>query len=70
MEPLHRILDLATAEGVLSKLPGRKPSVRASLYADDVALFIRPSRRDAELIKLSYTILRKSPGLKQIRPKA
>jgi hypothetical protein len=27
MEPLHRILDLATAEGILSRLPGRKPII-------------------------------------------
>jgi hypothetical protein len=38
MDPLQRILDMATREGALSKLPGRRSVIRASLYADDVAL--------------------------------
>jgi hypothetical protein len=51
MDPLKRILHLATAEGALSKLPGRRPVLRASIYADDIDLFIKPSRRDAAMIK-------------------
>jgi hypothetical protein len=52
MDPFQRLLDLATSEGVLSKLPGRRTIIRASLYADDVALFINPSRRDAAMVRL------------------
>ncbi|KAK1609205.1 hypothetical protein QYE76_032878 [Lolium multiflorum] len=48
MEPLHRMLDLATDGGVLSKLRGKQCTFRASLYADDVALFINPSQHDIE----------------------
>jgi mannosylglycoprotein endo-beta-mannosidase len=51
MDPLQRILDLATEEGALSKLPGRRTLIRTSVYADDVALFMNPTRRDATLIK-------------------
>jgi hypothetical protein len=43
MEPLHRLLDLATEAGILSKMRGKKCNFRASLYANDVALFINPT---------------------------
>jgi hypothetical protein len=63
MEPLHRILDLATAAGILSKLPGRKPTIRASLYADDVALFINPSRNDANFVSMALQCFGDVTGL-------
>jgi ketosteroid isomerase-like protein len=43
MEPLHRLLDLATEAGILPKMRGKKCTFRASLYANDVALFINPT---------------------------
>lgn len=46
------MLNLATECGMLSKLPGRRPVLRPSFYADDVALFINPTRRDITMIKL------------------
>jgi hypothetical protein len=46
MEPLHRLLDIATDAGILSRLRGKKCTFRASLYADDVALFINPTVAD------------------------
>jgi hypothetical protein len=63
MEPLHRILELATDKGILSKLPGRKPVVRASLYADDVVIFINPYRRDATFIHLALQCFGQVTGL-------
>jgi hypothetical protein len=48
---------------VLSKLPGRKPTIRVSWYADDVALFINPSRSDVEFIKLAFHCFRDVSGL-------
>jgi mannosylglycoprotein endo-beta-mannosidase len=63
MDPLQRILDLATAEGGLSKLPGRCTLVRTSVYADDVALFIRPLRRDATMIRLILNLFVDVTGL-------
>jgi hypothetical protein len=48
MEPLHRLLDLAFDSGILSKLRGTKCTFRASLYADDVALFINPTIQDIQ----------------------
>jgi hypothetical protein len=43
MEPLHRLLDLATEAGILPKMRGKKCTFRVSLYANDVALFINPT---------------------------
>ena len=44
--PLHKILDLATRKGLLHKIRGRGAMVRTSLYADDVAVFVAPIKRD------------------------
>jgi mannosylglycoprotein endo-beta-mannosidase len=63
MDPLQRILDLATNAGALSKLPGRRAVIRASLYADDVAIFINPSRRDATTIKYVLALFADVTGL-------
>jgi hypothetical protein len=46
LEPLHRLLEIATDAGVLSKLKGKQCTFRASFYADDVALFIKPTQQD------------------------
>ena len=63
MDPLQRLLDRAIEEGTLSKLPGRRVSVRTSLYADDVALFIKPSVRDCTMIKLVLKVFADVTGL-------
>jgi hypothetical protein len=63
MDPLQRILDLATTEGTLSKLPGQRVVIRASLYADDVAIFINPTQRDAGMIKQVLDAFAKVSGL-------
>jgi hypothetical protein len=46
LEPLHRLLEIATEAGVISKLSGKQCSFRASFYADDVALFLKPTQQD------------------------
>ena len=46
VDPLPRLLSIATARGLLSKLRGRAARFRASLYADDAAIFIRPDCTD------------------------
>ena len=45
MDPLQRIMNLATEAGLLAKLPGRRHIMRCSFYADDVALFMTPDRK-------------------------
>jgi len=56
MDPLQKLLDLATEKGHLSRLRGRTTQIRASMYADDTAIFVKPTREDilamAELLTL------------------
>jgi hypothetical protein len=56
MDPLQKLLDLATEKGHLSKLRGRTTQLRASMYADDTTIFFKPTREDilamAELLTL------------------
>jgi hypothetical protein len=51
MDPLQRILDLATQHGTLSPLPPAAARWRTSLYADDAAIFINPRKEDLEAVK-------------------
>jgi hypothetical protein len=45
-DPLQRILDLASEHSILTPLPLAAAKLRTSLYADDVAIFINPTRND------------------------
>lgn len=60
---MQRMFSLATDNGVLSKLPGRRPVMRCSFYADDVALFMNPSRQDTEMINLVLNFFGTVTGL-------
>jgi hypothetical protein len=51
IDPLHRILDRATLLGYLSPLPLQEATLRASLYADDAAVFLNPARRDVQHLR-------------------
>lgn len=46
IDTLQQILDVATNHNLLHKLRGRGSHVRTSLYADDAAIFISPTRED------------------------
>jgi hypothetical protein len=46
MEPLQRMFQLASVSGVLSQIHNRVATLRASLYADDAAVFIKPTVED------------------------
>lgn len=50
MEPLQRILDRATAEGILSPLPLSTARTRTSFYADDAAIFVNPVKEEIEAV--------------------
>ena len=50
MEPLHRIFDMAKEQGMLPKLRGRAATMRTSLYADDLALFVNPIQDDMRMV--------------------
>ena len=50
-DPLQRILDLASEHGVLAPLPLAAAKLKTSLYADDAAIFINPTRNDLQAVK-------------------
>lgn len=43
INPLQKVLDLATQQGILTPLPLATTKLRTSLYADDAATFINPN---------------------------
>ncbi|XP_073367720.1 uncharacterized protein [Aegilops tauschii subsp. strangulata] len=49
MEPLHRLLELATTAGLLSPLARTGLRHRVSMYADDVMVFLKPMERDLRI---------------------
>lgn len=55
MDPLQRLLVLATQQAILTNLPLAAARWRTSMYADDAAIFINPFKEDLEAIT---TILR------------
>jgi hypothetical protein len=50
MEPLHRLLHIAAASGDLTPINSRAATLRASLYADDAAVFLKPVREDVAVV--------------------
>lgn len=51
MDPLQRILHRATQAGVLNPIGEDPIKLRTSLYADDAALFIRPTAADVSHVR-------------------
>ena len=48
IDPLHKILDLASRKGLFHKICGRGVAVRTSLYSDDAAVFMAPIKKDID----------------------
>jgi hypothetical protein len=46
IDALHRVLEQATADGILSPLRGREAKLRLSLYADDAMVFLNPVKEE------------------------
>ena len=46
MEPLHKLLQLATSNGQLLQIGHRCSKLRVSLYADDAAIFLNPIQEE------------------------
>ncbi|WVZ99055.1 hypothetical protein U9M48_044409 [Paspalum notatum var. saurae] len=49
-DPLQRLLKLATEMEIFSKMRGRTPGIRISMYADDAALFLAPSKEEVSAL--------------------
>jgi hypothetical protein len=63
MDPMQRILDLATQHSILSNLPLAVARWRTSMYADAAAIFINPLKEDLEAITIILQIFGKVSGL-------
>jgi hypothetical protein len=48
IDPLQRILEVATREGLFHKIHGRGAVLRTSLYADDTVVFMKPIKSDID----------------------
>lgn len=63
IDPLHHLLSKATAQGHLHSLCGRAPTVRASLYADDPAIFVKPTKEDVQFLAATLASFGEVTGL-------
>jgi hypothetical protein len=63
MDPLPRILEVATQDGLLKSLPGRFIKSCITLYAADLVIFPAPEARDIENLKAMLQNFGKVIGL-------
>ena len=52
MDPLQRLLDIATQQGMLTPMPPVAAKWRTSIYADDAAIFINPIKDNVVATKI------------------
>lgn len=64
MEALRAITIAATDEGVLSSFNGISAKQRLSIYADDVALFVRPTVQDLDFVRCALQVFGEASGLR------
>jgi len=64
MDPIQRILDRATTQGLLTPIGADPIKIRRSLYADDAALFIKPTQHDLANLQQILQHFGEATGLK------
>jgi hypothetical protein len=64
MEPLHRLFRKAQEQGLLKQLSSGCDAFRASLYADDVVVFINPIVDDLQVTTKILSIFSYASGLR------
>lgn len=64
MEPLQRMLSMATERAVLTPLRIRAARLRSSFYADDAALFINPVAQDFAAVHAILKVFGDASGLR------
>lgn len=70
IDPLHRLLEQATTEGILKPLPGSLARLRVSLYADDAIVFANPKRQEIDTLLELLRLFGDSTGLHVSLPKS
>lgn len=63
MEPLHKLFQYAQQRGLLEHISEKYINFRASLYADDAAVFIKPNKIDYEVTEQILQIFADARGL-------
>ena len=66
IDPLQKLLNLATERGIFSKVRGSAPTIRVSLYADDATLFLAPAKREVSSLAELLALFGEATGLKTI----
>jgi hypothetical protein len=69
MESLQQLIHLATTQGLLSPLNNRASTLRASLYADDAAVFVNPTKGDISIVAEILELFGRVSGLVTNRSK-
>lgn len=64
MEPLHRLLHIAQQRGLFLDLSKGCKDFRISMYADDAAVFIKPTEYELEVLEGILKIFSDASGLK------
>ena len=64
IDPLKKLLNLATERGIFSKVRGHAPGIRVSLYAHDAALFLLSVKREVSSLAELLNLFGEATGLK------
>jgi hypothetical protein len=63
IDPLVKLLECATQEGLLTPLRGHHAQLRISLYADDAAIFLDPTSQDDTNLRSLLELFGTTSGL-------
>jgi hypothetical protein len=63
MEPLHKLFQVAEEASLLTPIGGRFSRFRCSLYADDIALFVKPDPIEIDAVKRVLNLFAQASGL-------
>ncbi|WVZ95115.1 hypothetical protein U9M48_040917, partial [Paspalum notatum var. saurae] len=64
IDPLQRLLHLATEAGILSRVTKAKLRLRTSLYVDDAIIFIKPKKEELESLAALLHLFGEATGLR------
>jgi hypothetical protein len=63
IDPLQKLIEFATREGVLLPIKAKNASFRASLYADDVGVFAKPNKEELQKLSVILDFFKNASGL-------
>jgi hypothetical protein len=64
MDPLQRLVHIATEKGIMHPISPRARGIKASLYADDAAIFVSPVKQDITALKSILEAFGRASGLR------